>query len=169
MDAQRRRAEVRPPSVLAVVMPAQIVRTPKQRRRNILEQDVARYGPTTGCETCLALAGGAQRVAMPLSDECMDELMQRDEDALLQRRLHADRLRRSSMSAGASGDEQRDPDVEGSGGEALPVGGAEESTRIATEAAGSGGDARRAGGAEEPMRRRCRHETRIEKISRITN
>ena len=84
---------------------------------------------------------------MPLSDECMDELMQRDEDALLQRRLHADRLRRSSMTAGASGDEQRDPDVEGSGGEALPVGDAE----------------------EYPCGRRCRHEMRIENISRITN
>ena len=84
---------------------------------------------------------------MPLSDECMDELMQRDEDALLQRRLHADRLRRSSMSAGASGDERRNLDVEGSGGEAFPVGGAE----------------------EYPCGRRCRHETRIEKISKNTN
>ena len=49
------------------------------------------------------------------SDECrarMDELMQRDEDALVQQRLHADRLRRGSMTAGARGDERRDPDVE---------------------------------------------------------
>ena len=30
----------------------------------------------------------------------MDELMQRDEDAFLQQRLHADRLRRGSMIAG---------------------------------------------------------------------
>ena len=44
--------EVRPPPVLAVVMPAPeaIVRTPQQRRRYILKQDVARYGPTPGCE-----------------------------------------------------------------------------------------------------------------------
>ena len=51
----------------------------------------------------------------PHSDECrarMDELMQRDEDALVQQRLHADRLRRGSMTAGASGDERRDPDAE---------------------------------------------------------
>ena len=82
---------------------------------------------------------------MPHSDECrarMDELMQRDEmqrdeDALVQQRLHADRLKRGSMTPGPSGDERRDPDVEmvGSG---LP--------------AGSGGDAPRVGGAEEPTR-----------------
>ena len=103
--------EVRPPPVPAVVMPAPeaIVRTPQQRRRYILKQDVARYGPTPGCEACVALAGGAQRVTKPHSDECrarMDELMQRDEDALVQQRLHADRLRRGSMTAGASGDER---------------------------------------------------------------
>ena len=41
----------------------------------------------------------------PHSDECrarMDELMQRDEDALVQQRLHADRLRRGSTVAGSS-------------------------------------------------------------------
>ena len=87
----------------------------------------------------------------PHSDECrarMDELMQRDEDALVQQRLHADRLRRGSMTARASGDEQRDPDVEmvgsglpaGSGGDAPRVGGGEGSTRTETEAAGSSGD-----------------------------
>ena len=117
---------VRLPPILAVVMPAPeaIVRTPQQRRRYILKQDVARYGPTRGCEACVALARGAQRVTKPHSDECrahMDELMQRDEDALVQQRLHADRFRRGSMTAGASGDERRDPDVEmvGSG---LPTG-----------------------------------------------
>ena len=80
--------EVRPPPVPAVVMPALegSVRTPQQRRRYILKQDVARYGPTPGCEACVALAGGAQRVTKPH--------MQRDEDALMQQRLHADRLRR---------------------------------------------------------------------------
>ena len=95
--------------------PEAIVRTPQQRRRYILKEDVARYGPTPGCEACVALDGGAQRVTKPHSDECrarMDELMQRDEDALVQQRLHADRLRRGSMTAGASGDERRDPDAE---------------------------------------------------------
>ena len=49
------------PPVPAVVMPAPeaIVRAPQQRRRYILKQDVARYGPTPGCEACVALAGGA--------------------------------------------------------------------------------------------------------------
>ena len=42
----------------------------------------------------------------------MDELMQRDEDVLVQQRLHADRLRRGLTTAGASGDERRNPDVE---------------------------------------------------------
>ena len=82
----------------------------------------------------------------PHSDECRGrELMQHDEDALVQQRLHANRLQRGSMTAGASGDERRDPDVEmvGSG---LP--------------AGTSGDA--------PRARRCRDETRIEKISRST-
>ena len=53
---------MRPPPVRVVVMPAQeaIVRTPQQRRRFFLKQDAARYGPTPGCEACLALAGGAQ-------------------------------------------------------------------------------------------------------------
>ena len=98
--------EVRPPPAPAVMMPAPeaIVRTPQRRRTNILKQDVARYGPH--------------------SDEYrarIDELMQRDEDALVQQRLHADRLRRGSTTAGASGDQRRDPDVEmvGSG---LPAG-----------------------------------------------
>ena len=51
----------------------------------------------------------------PHSGECrarMDELMQRDEDTLVQQRLHADTLRRGSMTAGASGNERRDPNVE---------------------------------------------------------
>ena len=104
--------EVRPPPVPAVVMPAleAIVRKPQQRRRFILKQDVARYGPSPGREACVPLAGGAQRATRPHSDECrarMDELMQRDEDALVQQRLHADMLRRGSMTAGASGDEPR--------------------------------------------------------------
>ena len=76
-----------------------IVRTPQQKRWYILKQGVARYGPTPGCEACVALAGGAQRVTKPHSDECrarLDELMQRDEDAPVQQRLHADRLRPAS-------------------------------------------------------------------------
>ena len=93
--------DVRPPltpSVVMLILEA-IVRTPQQRRRYILKQDVARYGPTPGCEACTAQAAGAQRVTKPHSDECrarMDELMQRDEDALVQQRLHTDRLRRGS-------------------------------------------------------------------------
>ena len=94
----------RTPQVPAVVMPEPeaLIRTPQVRRRYILKQDVARYGPTPGCEACTALAGGAQRVTKPHADECrrrMDELMQRDEDALVQQRLHADRLRRGSTVA----------------------------------------------------------------------
>ena len=86
------------------------------------------FGPTPACEACVVLAGGAQSTK-PHSDKCrarLDELMQRDEDTLVQQRLHADRLRRGSMTTGASGDERRVSDVEmvgsglpaGSGGEA---------------------------------------------------
>ena len=59
--------EVRPPPMPAVVMPTPeaIVRTPQQRRRYILKQDVPRYGPTPGCEACTALAARAQRVTKP--------------------------------------------------------------------------------------------------------
>ena len=77
--------EARPAPVPAVVMlaPEAIVRTPQWRRRYLLKKDVARYGPTPGCEACVALAGGAQRVKKQHSDDRarMDELMQRDEDA----------------------------------------------------------------------------------------
>ena len=153
--------EVRPVPVHAIVLPAPeaIVRTPRQRRRYILRQDVAQYGSTPGCEACAALAGGAQRVTKPHSDECrtrMDELMQRDEDALVQQRLHADRPRSGSTIVGASGDERKDPDVEtvgsglpsGSSAEAPRVGGAQESRRTGTEAAERKGNA---GGSDEPM------------------
>ena len=152
--------ETRPPPVPAVVMSAAeaTVRAPQQRRRYTLKQDVARYGPTPGCEACVALVGGAQRVTKPHSDECrarMDELMQRDEDAVVRQRLHADRLRRGSTVAGSSGDERRNPDVEmvGSG---VP--------------AGSSGDAPRAEGLDEPMAKAAEDanvRTRIGKISRI--
>ena len=116
--------EARPPPVRAVVMPAPeaIVRAPQQRRRYILRQDVARYGPTPKCEVCVALVGGAQRVTKPHADECrarIDELMQRDEDALVQQRLHADRHRRGPTVAGSSGDERTDVEMVGSG---LPAG-----------------------------------------------
>ena len=101
-------AEVRPPPVPAVVMPA-----PEARVRT---------------------SGREQRVTKQHSDECrarMDELMQRDEDALVPQRLHADRLGvRSGLPAESSE------------------------------------DAPRVGGAQSG--RRCRHETMIEKISRIT-
>ena len=145
--------EVRPPPVPAVMMliPEAIVRTPQQKRRYILKQDVARYGPTPECEACTTLAAGAQRVTKPHSDECrarMEELMQRDEDALVQQRLHTDRLRRGSTVVEASEDERRNPDVEmtgsglpwGSGGEASRGEGARESTRTETEAARNSGE-----------------------------
>ena len=153
--------EVRPPPTPALVMPAPeaIVRASQQRRRYILKQDVARYGPTPGCEACVALAGGAQRVPQPHSDECrarMDKLVQRDEDTLVQQRLHADRLRRGSTVARSSGYERRNPDAEavGSGlparssGDASRVGGAHESTRTGAAAAGSSGGAPRTEGAD---------------------
>ena len=156
--------EVSPLPVRAVVMPAPeaIVRTPQQSRY-ILKQDVARYGPTPGCEACGALARGAQRVTKRHSDECrarMDEFMQRDEDALVRQQLDADKLRRGSTTAGESGDERRNPDVEMIR-VVSRVGGAQETTRTGAEAAGSGGDAPRAEGAEEPMR------TAAEKVSRV--
>ena len=125
----------------------------------MLKQDVARYGPTPECEACTTLAAGAERVTKPHSDECracMDELMQRDEDALVQHRLHSDRLRRSSTVVEASGDERRDPDVEmvgsglpsGRGGEAPRDEGARESTRTGTEAASSSRETLEPGSAE---------------------
>ena len=76
----------------------------------------------------------------PHSDKCrarMDELMQRDEDAVVRQQLHADRLRRRSTVAGPGGDERRNPDVEmvgsglpgGSSGDAPRVGDAQESSQ----------------------------------------
>ena len=124
---------MRPPPIPAVMMPfpEAIVRTPQQRRRYILKQYVARYGPTPECEACTTLAAGAQRVTKPHSDECrarMEELMQRDEDTLVQQRLHADRLRRGSTVVGASEDERRSPDVE-MAGSGLPSGSGGEASR----------------------------------------
>ena len=155
--------EVRPPPVPASKMPIPeaIVRTPQQRRRYILKQDVARYGPTPECEACTTLAAGAHRVTKPHSDDCrarMEELMQRDEDTLVQQRLHTDRLRRGSTVVEASEDERRNPDVEmagsglpsGSGGEASRGEGARESTRKETEAARNSGETLQPGSGE-PM------------------
>ena len=121
----------------------------------------ARYGPTPECEACTTLAAGAQRVTKPHSDECrarMEEFMQRDEDALVQQRLHTDRLRRGSTVVEASEDERRNPDVEmtgsglpsGSVGEASRGEGARESTRTETEAARSSGETSQPGSGE-PM------------------
>ena len=45
-------------SVPVVVMPARKAIVPQQRRRYILKQDVARYGPTPECEVCTTLAAG---------------------------------------------------------------------------------------------------------------
>ena len=91
----------------AVVMPIPeaIVRTPQQRRRYILKQDVARYGPTPEYDACATLTARAERMTKPHSDECrarMEELMQRDGDTLVQQRLHVDRLRRGSTVVEAS-------------------------------------------------------------------
>ena len=154
--------EVRPPPVPTVMMafPEAIVRTPQQRRRYIRKQDVARYRPTPECEACATLAAGAQRVTKPHSDECrarMEDVMQRDEDTLVQQRLHTDRFRRATLVE-ASRDERRDPDVEmtgsglpsGSGAEASRGEGARESTRTETEAARSGGETLQLGSGE-PM------------------
>ena len=156
--------EVRPPPPVPAIMmpiPEAIVRTPQQRRRYILKQDVAWYGPTPECEACTTLAAGAQRVTKPHSDESrarMEELTQRDEDALVQQRLHTDRLRRGSTVVEASEDERRNPDVEmagsglpsGSGGEASRGEGARESTRTETEAAKSSRETLQPGSGE-PM------------------
>ena len=81
----------------AVMTPIPASRTPQQRRRYILKQDVARYGRTPECEDCTTLAAGAQRVTKPHSDECrarMDELLQRDEDALVRQRLQREAPKR---------------------------------------------------------------------------
>ena len=40
-----------------------------------------------------------------------EQLMQRDEDTLVQQRLHADKLRRGSTIVEASVDERKDPDI----------------------------------------------------------
>ena len=152
MNSSENVEEFRGCPVLAVMMllPEAIVRTPQQRRRDIPKQDVARNGPTPECEDRTTLVSGAQRVTKPHADESMarmEELMQRDEDALVQQRLHTDRLRRSSTVVEASEDERRNPHVEmtgsglpwGSGGEASRGEGARESTRTEKEAARSGG------------------------------
>ena len=91
-DAHRRRAsgEATTNACSGDAFPEAIVRTPQQRRKYILKQDVARHGPTPGCEACKTLAARAQTVTKPHSDECedrMEELMQRDEDTLLRRRI----------------------------------------------------------------------------------
>ena len=92
----------------------------------------------------------------------MEELMQRDEDALVQQRLHTDRLRRGSTVVEASEDERRNPDIEmtgsglpsGSGGEASRGEGARESTRTETEAARSIVEKLLSLGQENPCKRR---------------
>ena len=130
-------------SVVMMSISEAIVRASQQRHRYILKQDVTRYGSTSECETCTTLIAEAQRVTKTHSDECrtdMDELMPRDEDALVQQRLHSDRLRRGSTVVEASGDERRDPDVEaigsdlssGSDGEISRDEDARGSTRIGT-------------------------------------
>ena len=97
----------------------------------------------------------------PHSDECrarMEELMLRDEDTLVQQRLHTDRLQRGSTVVEANEDERKNPDVEmtgsglpsGSGGEASRGEGARESTRPETEAARSSGEIPQPGSGE-PM------------------
>ena len=148
--------EVRPPPVPAVMMPIPeaIVRTPQQRRRYILKQDVARYGPTPECGASTTLAAGAQRVTKPHSDECrarMEELMQGDEDTLVQQRLHTDRLRRGSTVVEASEDERRNPDVD-TAGSVYRRGAAEKHlvAKAQTETARSSGETLQPGSGE-PM------------------
>ena len=109
----------------------------------------------------------------------MEELMQRDEDTLVQQRLHADRLRRGSTVVEASEDERRNPDVEisgssppsGSGGEASRGEGARESMRTETGAVRSSGETLQPGSGEPMKTAREDAETRrgFENISRITN
>ena len=78
----------------------------------------------------------------------MQGTLQRDEDALVQQRLHTDRLRRGSTVVEASEDEPTNPDVEmagsgvpsGSGEEESRGKGARESTRTEAEAARSSGE-----------------------------
>ena len=88
MDAH----EVRPPPLPAVVMS-----TPEANRQSATTE--AQVHSEEGCgavRTDARMRGlyssgaGAQRATKPHSDECrerMDELMQRDEDALVQQRL----------------------------------------------------------------------------------
>ena len=88
----------------------------------------------------------------------MAELMQRDEDTLVQQRLHADSLGRGSTIVEACEDGRRNPVVEmagsglpsGSGGEASRGEGARESARTGTEAARSSGETLQPGSGE-PM------------------
>ena len=108
--------EVRLPPKPTTMMPIPeaIVRMPQQRRRNILMQDVARFGPTPQCEAYTTLAAEAKRVTNPHSDECrarMEELMHRDEDTRVQQRLHTGRLRRGSTVVEAGEDERRNSDA----------------------------------------------------------
>ena len=102
----------------------------------------------------------------------MDQLMQRGEAALVQQRVHADKLRRGSMTSGASGDERRDPDVACWQGvpETHPESEEHKSPREQEQkrSGEGGGDAPRAGGVEEPMRTAAEDEPRIEKISRFS-
>ena len=84
----------------AVMMPAVTMYTRSNRQNATTKAQVHSEagcgdGPTPECEACTTLVAGAQRVMEPHSDECrtrMEELMQRDEDTLVQQRLHADRL-----------------------------------------------------------------------------
>ena len=62
---------------------------PQERRRYILKQDVARYSATEGCTACADIRSGKSRVSVQHSNECrarMEELMQRDEEAVVQER-----------------------------------------------------------------------------------
>ena len=66
VDAHWRRPkpQARPPPVPAVVMhgPEASVTAPQQRRR-CMKQDVARYGPTPGCEACVEGSSGRSHAA----------------------------------------------------------------------------------------------------------
>ena len=95
--------ELRRPPAPAVVMPPleAIVRAPQQRRGYILE---TRYGTVWTDATMRGLRSSCRRSTS--AGTRMDDLMHRDEDALVRQQLHADRLRRGSTVARSSGEKE---------------------------------------------------------------
>ena len=78
---------------------------------------MARYGATDGCTACADIRFGKSRASVKHSSECrarIEELMQRDEDAVVQERLRRDRLKRDSAT------EAKPPGAGGAVGAATP-------------------------------------------------